>query len=364
MSLHFHLVKETRPREHRVALTPADAARLLELRPRCSISVESGAGTEAGFEDAEYTAAGACVQPASAAVPARACVLCVKRAAPALEATLCARWRADATQAPTALVGALDALAADSAALRSAAADAGVALHALDQQPALLAAMAQLTGSLAWRDALARLDSSNNVNGDGDGSNNVNVDGRNTNVDDDNVDSVSCVLLGAGGVGCAALDAALASARVAEVHVLATRAANAAVAAENDARVVWHCVARQATEREQQRAVADVLQQAHAHDAARPTVVICAARRSRERAPVLITRAMLSVLRNVCVSDLALTEGGNVEGSEHDRTEQLEHGVVVTNTSGFPKERPREASIAWSKVTLDYVLETFASDEI
>jgi H+-translocating NAD(P) transhydrogenase subunit alpha len=51
------VVKETAPREHRVALTPDSAGRL--IKARVDVVVQRGAGEAAGFPDAVYSAAGA-----------------------------------------------------------------------------------------------------------------------------------------------------------------------------------------------------------------------------------------------------------------------------------------------------------------
>ena len=52
------------------------------------------------------------------------------------------------------------------------------------------------------------------------------------------------------------------------------------------------------------------------------------------------------------VIDLALSEGGNVAGSEHDRANILGNEVIVANTSGYPKAKPHEASILWSRANM------------
>lgn len=53
------VLKETAPREHRVALTPDSASRLIKrIKATVDVVVERGAGASAGFTDAAYTAAG------------------------------------------------------------------------------------------------------------------------------------------------------------------------------------------------------------------------------------------------------------------------------------------------------------------
>jgi NAD(P) transhydrogenase subunit alpha len=58
--------KEKTPRERRVALTPEGVKALAKLG--CEVAVEAGAGLEAGFPDADYTAAGARIEANGAAL--------------------------------------------------------------------------------------------------------------------------------------------------------------------------------------------------------------------------------------------------------------------------------------------------------
>ena len=55
------------------------------------------------------------------------------------------------------------------------------------------------------------------------------------------------------------------------------------------------------------------------------------------------------------IVDMALSEGGNVEGSEHDKTLILGNGIIVTNTSGYPKALPHDASRLWSAASLLFI---------
>ena len=74
--------KETRPGERRVALAPDTVKKL--VASGISVDVETGAGLEAGFSDADYTAAGASPAADRAALLARADVLaCVNLPDPA-----------------------------------------------------------------------------------------------------------------------------------------------------------------------------------------------------------------------------------------------------------------------------------------
>jgi H+-translocating NAD(P) transhydrogenase subunit alpha len=87
-------------------------------------------------------------------------------------------------------------------------------------------------------------------------------------------------------------------------------------------------------------------------------IVISSARQANTVAPVLIPLTTLQVMqKGTVVVDMALSEGGNVYGSKHDETIILGNDIYVINVSGYPKAVPHEASIAWSGVSLKYVLQ-------
>jgi H+-translocating NAD(P) transhydrogenase subunit alpha len=67
------VLKETQPRERRVALVPDSVQRLVKAGH--AVTMEVGAGVAAGFPDATYTAAGATIAPSAAATLAGADVV-------------------------------------------------------------------------------------------------------------------------------------------------------------------------------------------------------------------------------------------------------------------------------------------------
>ena len=70
-------------------------------------------------------------------------------------------------------------------------------------------------------------------------------------------------------------------------------------------------------------------------------IVITTARRAGQKAPLLINEETLKNMKpGSVIVDLALTEGGNVYGSENDKTKVLDNGVIVTNCTGYPKQIP------------------------
>ncbi|WP_367607764.1 alanine dehydrogenase [Legionella sp. W05-934-2] len=81
-------------------------------------------------------------------------------------------------------------------------------------------------------------------------------------------------------------------------------------------------------------------------------IVIASARSSGQKAPILFPLSTLASMKpGACIVDLSLSEGGNVEGSHHDKTVTLGNQILVTNTSGYPKVMPEIASPKWSLAT-------------
>lgn len=86
-------------------------------------------------------------------------------------------------------------------------------------------------------------------------------------------------------------------------------------------------------------------------------IIITTARAPQQKAPLLFSVATLNELHSgTVIVDLALSEGGNVEGSQHDKTIVRDNGVIITNESGYPKKYPHEASILWSRANLEFIM--------
>jgi NAD(P) transhydrogenase subunit alpha len=87
-------------------------------------------------------------------------------------------------------------------------------------------------------------------------------------------------------------------------------------------------------------------QREHVTEALKKTdMVICTALIPGRRAPVLITGAMLSVMRpGSVVVDLAVEQGGNVEGSEPGKTVHTENGVAIIGHANVPSRIAVDAS--------------------
>lgn len=77
--------------------------------------------------------------------------------------------------------------------------------------------------------------------------------------------------------------------------------------------------------------------------------IVITSARSKLGAPLFITQEMLQQLKDIIIVDLAISDGGNVEGSKHDRDRVLENGVIISNVSGYPKKKPLISSQLWSE---------------
>ena len=92
------------------------------------------------------------------------------------------------------------------------------------------------------------------------------------------------------------------------------------------------------------------------------SIIITSARQANQQAPVLVTTPTLLELQHAPVLvDLALTEGGNIEGSVHDQVVELANGVKIINQSGYPKLEPEISSVYWSRASR-FFIEAMASD--
>jgi alanine dehydrogenase len=327
------LLRETRAGETRVALVPSDVAAISTTH---RVAFERGCGARAGFPDAAYVNAGAeprdevsneaDVEAFERIFTDVHIIVRAKRAAPARErAEIAALTRLNELgRGVKRIIGALDVLERESVHVQSWR-RAGLDVVSLDQlalsddDPGnLLARMSELTGALALRDAVAQC---------------VEPPAR-------------LVVLGFGVAGRAVLDEALAAHKsLAHVVVLGTRRRESSLL--DDPRVQFVQIVTDAPLEQQVELV-----RSHVVDA---NIVIASARRNNTPAPVLIPTSTLHAMRaGAVVIDLALTEGGNVEGSQHDSTLTI-GSVIVRNTSGYPKAMPREASMLWSRATRTFL---------
>lgn len=317
------VVKETRAEEKRVSLIPPDIEKLITMG--CAIFVEHNAGKAAGFSDEDYMKVGATIRyvdddsnnPYADLFSDINIIVRAKRPARSREIL-----ENKVIESGTIMIGALDPLERNSAHINEYA-ERKIVAHSIDQLQLpqndpmnLLAAMSKMAGKLALQDAIKKFSDI----------------------------PKKIVLIGFGTVGRSAFFEALGQGL--DVTVVARNdkyqneienAGGHLFIMDNAKDIV-----------SQQKLICDLLFDAD--------IVITSARRSNEVAPILIPRATLAAMKpGAVVVDMALSEGGNVEGSEHDATLKLENNVIVTNISGYPKYHPAEASELWSQATRLYI---------
>lgn len=317
------LAKETRAGELRVGLIPGDIKQLINHGH--SIFVEHNAGKSAGFEDVEYQNAGAqiiflkdeSIESYKHFFQNMDVVVRAKR--PAREREILEN---QAMKSGTILIGALDPLEKNAKHLDEYR-HAGIVGYSIDQLELdindpmnVLAAMSQMAGRLALLDGIEKF---------GAGAKKI-------------------VIIGFGVVGQSAFKEAFNHDGV--VTVILSNKDQAKEVEGLGAKAIL--LNRDFTIEQQQELVKDVILDAD--------VVITGARKANQPAPLLIPlKTLRSMKKGSVIVDMALSEGGNVEGSEHDETKVLGNEIIVTNTSGYPKAVPHEASILWSRANLHFI---------
>jgi NAD/NADP transhydrogenase alpha subunit len=313
------LCKETRAGERRVALIPNDVQKLIQEGHH--VFVEHDAGQAAGFSDDVYENVGATIRQLSENSLAgyqaffKNINLVVRAKRPDRVREILEN---KALLPGTIMVGALDPLEKNSPHIEEYQ-QAQLVIHSIDQlrlpvdDPMnMLAVMSKIAGALCLKDAIQRcLHPIKKI-----------------------------VIIGFGVVGRAAYAEALKQGL--PVTVILTNPEYQAEILSQSQQVVL--LEKQAALFAQQKIVKDTLLDAD--------IVITGARHANKPAPLLIPLATLKALRKgTVIVDMALSEGGNVEGSEHDQTHVLGNEVIVTNTSGYPKVMPHESSQLWSKAS-------------
>ncbi len=85
-------------------------------------------------------------------------------------------------------------------------------------------------------------------------------------------------------------------------------------------------------------------------------IVICTALIPGRKAPVLITRAMVEAMRpGSVIVDLAVEQGGNVEGSEFGKTVTTPGGVTIIGHANVPSRIAVDASALYAKNLLAFL---------
>jgi len=85
-------------------------------------------------------------------------------------------------------------------------------------------------------------------------------------------------------------------------------------------------------------------------------IVICTALIPGRKAPVLITRDMVAVMRpGSVIVDLAVEQGGNVEGSAFGKTVQSANGVAIVGHANVPSRIAVDASQLYARNLLSFL---------
>ncbi|WP_280354855.1 hypothetical protein [Nocardia otitidiscaviarum] len=318
------VLRETAPRERRVALTPNDIRGLVAAG--VTVVVERSAGLGAGFADADYAAAGAGVVADRQAIFGRCDVVAwVKKPAFELDSM--------PLRPGVRLVGFQDPIARrdEIAALRGRGIDS-VAFELVPRTdpPAshdALSAMSRFAGRLAY------------------------VGGRELLSPRDR--PLRVLILGCGQAGLAAVAAAVDHGDE-KPTVFGNRAEQESAAFACGA---GHFVPDTSPER-----IRDHIEREA------PDLICCAAVHRGDRAPLLLDADALDALgagagagAGAVVVDLAAKAGGNCVATRVDTTTTLANGVVVTHRSNYPAAQPRAASVAYGAATAAMILRLLGS---
>lgn len=294
--------------EQRVALTPADTARLAEDDIRVVVEREAGAG--AGFRDAEYRASGAVIVDDRADIFRGAdVVVWVKPPAfsvagmPLREGLVLLGFQDPLHR--RAEIARLTVRGVKSLAFEDVQRDdASAEIDALS-------VMSRMAGSIAYGR------------------------GRATLAPDLLAHPVRALVLGCGAAGLAALGAAETFGDRKPTAVGNRLAQEAAALRGGAGRFVLNAHGNR-------RAIRELIA------AEPPELVICAAVHRGTRAPVLLDDASLDLLApGAVVVDLAAKAGGNCSAARADTTVHRK-GVTITHRSNYPSDRPDAASRAYS----------------
>jgi NAD(P) transhydrogenase subunit alpha len=341
------VAKERRADERRVAVSPDTAKRLVGMGHE--VVVESGAGAGAAFGDAAYEAAGARIAPdTAAALGAGDIVLKVQRPLRAGEGAL---DELALIKRGAVLIALLQPLQRRDDV--EAYAKAGIAAFAMELVPRItraqsmdvLSSQANLAGYKAVLDAAGEF-------------------GRAMPMMMTAAGTIAPARVLVMGTGVAGLQAIATARRLGGV-VSATDvrlAAKEQVESLGASFLVVDLEAMKAMEtaggyaKEMGEDFAR-RQREHVTEALKKTdIVICTALIPGRKAPVLITRAMVAVMRpGSVIVDLAVEQGGNVEGSELGKTVTSENGVAIIGHANVPSRIAVDASQLYAKNLLAFL---------
>lgn len=308
------VVKETHQNETRVALAPTAVAFLVAKGYR--IIVETDAGSNAGFSNADYINAGAKIHSFPSEFPSHSFIIRVLR--PSKEREL---KENNLLQSTTAMLGFLFPFVADDhianwqkLGITTLSFDLFKSLSIHDSKNAQ-AAMSKIAGRLALHDALKFYRGQK---------------------------PVRLTVIGAGAAGLGAAKVAV------------------------QANIPVQVFGRKEILRDNLESLGItyfVLPQEHQANFIREhlvdeTILITAARTPGKKSPLLIDVESLKILpSDAIVIDLAISNGGNVIGSKYDQIIKLDNGVTLMNVSGYPKKEPTTSSETYAQCVISLLTE-------
>jgi H+-translocating NAD(P) transhydrogenase subunit alpha len=349
------VAKERRPDERRVAASPDTVKRL--VGQGLEVVIETGAGAGSAFPDAAYAAMGAAIAPdAAAALGAGDIVLKVQRPLRAGEGAIdeLALMKRGAV-----LVGLLQPLQHREDV--EAYAKAGIAAFAMELVPRItraqsmdvLSSQANLAGYKAVLDAAGEFGRAFPMMMTAAGT----------------IPPARALVMGAGVAGLQAI----ATARRLGAVVSATDVRLAAkeqveslgatfLAVDLEAMKAMETAGGYAKEMGEDFARR---QREHVTEALKKTdIVLCTALIPGRKAPVLITREMVAVMRpGSVIVDLAVEQGGNVEGSEFGKTVTTANGVSIIGHANVPSRIAVDASQLYARNLLAFLALIIGKDK-
>jgi NAD(P) transhydrogenase subunit alpha len=345
MSLHLCIPKERKAFESRVAITPSIAKQLIDKGFK--VSIETNAGSSSYFDDDAYSAVGAQILNTPQAVYEQADIV-LKVNPPSVEEI---QWM----KKEAVLISFL--YAATNAELVTACEQAGISAFAMDAIPRIsraqkmdaLSSQANLAGYksvLLCANALGKIFP-------------MMTTAAGT------IRPAKVLIFGAGVAGLQAIATAKRLGAVVEVsdirpetkeQVASLGAKFIEVPADETTKVAGGYVTEVSQEflAKQQALIAKHIKEAD--------VVITTALIPGRKAPVLVTDAMLATMKfGSVVLDMAVEQGGNVEGSECNKT-IVKNGVTIIGESNLPSLLPMNASELYAK-NMQTFLEHLATSE-
>ena len=337
--LRIAVLKETAPGETRVALTPETAKKFVALG--ANVAIESGAGIAASIPDAAYAEAGAEVGPAAQVVTGADIVMAVQAPDPAtLAAASPGAWVA-ATFDPFGRKDSVDSYA-----------KAGLEALAMEFMPRITRAqsmdvLSSQSNLAGYKAVLAAADAY----------------GRAFPMMMTAAGTVQAAKVFVMGVGVAGLQA-IATARRLGAQVSATDVRSATkeqisslgakpIFVESVAGIEGEGAGGYATEmsEEYQKAQAELV----SGHIAKQDIVITTALIPGRAAPRLVSDAQIATMKpGSVIYDLAVAQGGNVEGSVADQVTE-KHGVKIIGYSNTPATLPADASALYARNLFNFL---------